>query len=294
MALSYYLERIQRGVDFIEQRLDSDFSLAEVARAGGLSQWHFQRLFKSLTGETLKSYVRARRLALSLDRLLKTEQRILDIALLAGFESQEAYARAFRAAFGLSPTEYRRIGKRSLFIRKLELDSLTLEHLASYVSLEPEFADRPALRLVGLRTELFGPDSEKNNIGECLPALWEAFLARLPQLEHTVPGVCYGAVRQLHEDSDLLVYDAAIEVTSQQAVPEGMVCLEVPRATYVRFEHRGLPQGIDRTVSYAYATWLARSSYRHTGGPDLEIYGAGYQAASEASVIHYAIPVADG
>jgi AraC family transcriptional regulator len=52
--VSYYLERIQHGVDYIEARLDEDLSLADVAKAAGVSQWHFQRLFKALSGETLK------------------------------------------------------------------------------------------------------------------------------------------------------------------------------------------------------------------------------------------------
>lgn len=94
--MSYYLERIQHGVDYIETRLEEDVSLADVAKAAGVSQWHFQRIFKALTGETLKTYIRSRRFAASLARLLDTNLRVLDIALLAGFESQEAFARAFK------------------------------------------------------------------------------------------------------------------------------------------------------------------------------------------------------
>lgn len=100
--MSYYLDRIQQGVDYIESRLEEDIALADVAKAAGLSQWHFQRMFRALTGETLKTYIRSRRLANSLDRLLSTRLRILDIALLAGFESQESFARAFKQSFGVT------------------------------------------------------------------------------------------------------------------------------------------------------------------------------------------------
>ena len=75
-----YLRQIQEGIDFIEAHLESDIALSEVARAAGMSQWHFQRIFKALTNETLKTYIRSRRLASSMERLLSTDLRILDIA----------------------------------------------------------------------------------------------------------------------------------------------------------------------------------------------------------------------
>jgi AraC family transcriptional regulator len=99
-------------------------------------------------------------------------------------------------------------------------------------------------------------------------------------------------VRQEAADSERLEYHAAIEVTDIAGLPEGMVALEVPRASYARFEHRGPVQQLEHTVSYAYGTWLAQSGHRHTYGADLELYGAGYRPSDADSVIHYAIPIA--
>jgi AraC family transcriptional regulator len=290
--LSYYLERIQSGIDYIEARLDEDLSLADVARAAGVSQWHFQRLFKALTGETLKTYIRARRLAGSLERLLTTDLRVLDIALLAGFESQEAFARAFKQAFGMTPQRYRSLRDKSLFLKKPCFDAEYLRHINQNISLFPEIHEQKPLLMIGLRTLFFGSDSEKNNVADQLPALWAAFVPRLGEIEKTVPGVCYGVVRQEAEGSERLEYHAAIEVTELTSIPEGMVALELPAAKYARFEHRGPAQNLDHTVSYVYATWLAGSEHRHSYGPDLEVYGAQYHPTREDSVIHYAIPIA--
>jgi AraC family transcriptional regulator len=289
--VSYYLERIQRGVDYIETRLDEDVALAEVAKAGGMSQWHFQRLFRALTGETLKTYIRSRRLAASLERLLDTNLRVLDIALLAGFESQEAFARAFKKAFGLTPQKYRAVRDKSLFLKKPRFDEAYLQQLNRNVSLTPEIYEQKRLLLVGLRTLFYSVDSEKNNIGDTLPQLWGAFLARLGEIPNSVPGLCYGVVRQAREGSEQLEYHAAIEVTGALALPDGMVAVEVPPGTYARFEHRGPAQQVDHTVSYAYATWLPQSGRRHTYAADLEIYGAHYHPTSADSLFHYAIPI---
>jgi AraC-like DNA-binding protein/predicted transcriptional regulator YdeE len=290
--LSYYLERIQHGVDYIEERLDEDVALGDVAKAAGVSQWHFQRLFKSLTGETLKTYIRARRLAASLERLLTTDLRILDIAVLAGFESQEAFARAFKQAFGMTPQKYRSLRDKGLFLNKPRFDADYLRHIHQNVSLTPEILQQPSMLLVGLRTLFYGADSEKNNVARQLTPLWVGFLPRLEEIAHTVPGICYGVIRQDPGDGERLEYHAAIEVTQVGALPQDMVALTVPAATYARFEHRGPIEGLDHTVSYAYANWLARSEHRHSYAADLEIYGAGYLYNSPDSLIHYAIPLA--
>ncbi|HEX2736449.1 MAG TPA: AraC family transcriptional regulator [Polyangiaceae bacterium] len=116
--MSYYLERIQRGVEYIEARLHEDLEVGLVAKEAGLSQWHFQRIFKSLTGETLKTYVRSRRFAKSLELLASTQLRVLDIAVLSDFESQEAFARAFKKAFGMTAQHYRKLGRKNLFLKK--------------------------------------------------------------------------------------------------------------------------------------------------------------------------------
>jgi AraC family transcriptional regulator len=290
--LSYYLERVQQGVDYIEQRLDEDVTLADVGKAAGMSQWHFQRLFKSLTGETLKTYIRSRRLAASLERLLTTELRVLDIALLAGFESQEAFARAFKQSFGLTPQKYRALRDKSLFLKKPRFDADYLRHLREGVSLTPELEPREAMLLVGVRTHFFGADSDKNNVAEQLGPLWAGFVPRLGEVAHAVPGVCYGVIRHDPEGGERLEYHAAIQVTAIDSVPAGMVALELPAALYACFEHRGPTARLDHTVSYAYGNWLAQSEYRHSYGADLEVYGARYAEGSSDSVIHYAIPLA--
>ena len=289
--MSYYLERIQRGVDFIEARLDEELALAEVAKAAGISQWHFQRMFKALTGDTLKGYVRGRRLAGSLERLLGSQLRILDIALLAGFESQEAFARAFKQAFGVTPQQYRNVGNRGAFLKKVQFDAEYLAHINRNVSLEPELLTQPAMLLVGMRTLFYGVDSEKNNLGQQLPLLWGAFLPQLAAIQHRVPGACYGVVRQDQTDGERLEYHAATEVSALASLPEGCVAFELPSADYARFTHRGPAEDVNHTVNYAYSTWLAQSERRHSYAADLETYGADYHPTSAESVMYYGIPL---
>lgn len=286
-----YLEQVQRGIDFIEEQLGGDLQTAEVARQAGISHWHFQRIFKALTNETLKTYIRSRRLAVALEMLLSTKQRVIEIALAAGFQSQESFTRAFKLAFGVTPAAYRALGTRHQFLRKPSFDAEYLRHVYANVSLEPELYEQPELLLVGTQTHFFGVESDRNNIAQKLPALWAAFLPRLGEVPETVAGCCYGIVRPRHENADELEYLAAIAVRREIAVPDGMVFRRLPGGRYAKFSHRGRVERIDQTVNYIYASWLARSGLRHSYAADLEFYGAEYHPTAESSEIHYAIPV---
>lgn len=286
-----YLDQIQRGIDYIEESLGVDLQTADVARQAGISHWHFQRIFKALTNETLKHYIRSRRFAISLEALLSTERRIIEIALAAGFQSQESFTRAFKQAFGVTPAEYRKQGHRHQFLRRPRLDAEYMDHLGTNVSLEPELYDQPELLLVGMSTYIFGVESDKNNIAQQLPALWDVFLSRMGEVQEAVPGCCYGIVCPRSENADELEYVAAIAVRREVSPPSGMLLRRLAPSRYAKFTHRGLVQRLDQTVNYIYGNWLANSGLRHSYAADIEFYGAGYHPTADSSVIHYAIPV---
>ncbi len=288
-----YLKQVQQGIDYIEANLDFDINLGQVAMAAGISQWHFQRIFKALTNETLKTYIRSRRLANALEKLLTTKTRIIDIALSAGFESQESFTRAFKLTFDMTPNAYRKLGNKSLFLKKAQFTSEYLLHINQNLSLEPEIYYQKQMQLVGLKTCFYSVDSEKNNIAEKLPPLWDNFLRRMHEIENVIQGVGYGVVQPTEEKTELLEYYAAFEVSTFGTIPENMVSVIMPASSYAKFTHKGEVKNINNTVNYIYASWLLRSGMRHSYGADLELYGTDYDPVSDQSVIHYAIPIVD-
>lgn len=285
------LEQIQQGIDFIEENLDYDLNLKQIANETGISQWHFQRMFKALTTETLKTYIRSRRLSNAMEKLLTTQQRIIEISITAGFESQESFSRAFKKTFDMTPNQARKIGNKNLFLKKIEFTPEYLAHINQSISLRPEIIYQPKTIFVGLKTCFYGTDSEKNNIAEKLPALWDSFLLRMGEIKDNIQDIGYGIIQQTPKKTDQLEYYAALEVTESSAIPKGMTRIEVPASTYARFSHIGHVKNLDNTVNYIYSSWLMQSAKRHSYGPDIEIYGEGYIPDSEDSVIHYAIPV---
>ncbi|WP_408020156.1 helix-turn-helix domain-containing protein [Sporosarcina sp. USHLN248] len=111
-------QTIQRAVEWIEENLDKEIQLTDVANFSGYSKYHFHRLFQSVLNMTVDQYIRTRRLAAAAVLLLHSNERIIDIAFHALFNSQEAFSRAFKKAYHLSPGEYRRIMRSIILIKE--------------------------------------------------------------------------------------------------------------------------------------------------------------------------------
>jgi AraC family transcriptional regulator len=100
--------RLRRVRDLVEERLEDDLSLDDLAAAAGLSRAHFARAFRQTTGQTPYGYLRERRVARARTLLAGPPRRIAEIAGLCGFRTQSHLGRVFRNATGLTPAEYRR------------------------------------------------------------------------------------------------------------------------------------------------------------------------------------------
>lgn len=98
---------VQAAIDYIADRLDEPISLEELARYIGLSPTYLQRLFVAQVGESPAQYARRLRLERAAGLLSRPGATVTEVALESGYEAPEAFTRAFRARFGVSPSEYR-------------------------------------------------------------------------------------------------------------------------------------------------------------------------------------------
>lgn len=103
---SEYERRMNRVLDHIDGNLDAQLDLSVLADVANFSRYHFHRIFAAWMGETIGDYVRRRRLEVAAHKLA-VGGTVLDVALSTGFGSGEAFARAFKAHFGSTPTEWR-------------------------------------------------------------------------------------------------------------------------------------------------------------------------------------------
>lgn len=106
-----WYKNIQKIVDRIDSciksRNDEEITLSRLALELGYSEYYVSRKFKEISGMQLRDYLRYRKLAFALKDIRDTKTGILDIALNYGFSSHEAFTRAFKEAYGITPSEYR-------------------------------------------------------------------------------------------------------------------------------------------------------------------------------------------
>ena len=108
-ALQNYHARMQRVLDYIDRHLDGDLDLETVSRVAAFSKFHFHRQFTATFGLSVHRYVQLARMKRASHRLAsKNAQSVTDIAMDAGYDAPDAFARAFRQRLGQSPSSFRK------------------------------------------------------------------------------------------------------------------------------------------------------------------------------------------
>lgn len=97
------IQLLWQAIDYVEEHLHTNIEIEEIARAAMSSKYHFQRMFHALTGFTVTQYIRNRRLTLAAEELAGTDSKVIEIALKYGYESPEAFSKAFQRLHGVTP-----------------------------------------------------------------------------------------------------------------------------------------------------------------------------------------------
>ena len=116
-----YFTLIQKAIDWIEDHPSERVQICDLARTAYCSEAHFSRVFRAIVGLSVMEYVRYRRLSLAGRELKLTRMKILDIALKYGYETPEAFAKAFKRFHGITPIACRKNGTNKYLERSFPL-----------------------------------------------------------------------------------------------------------------------------------------------------------------------------
>lgn len=301
-ARAAYARRMQHVVDHIDAHLGEPLALADLAAVAHFSPFHFHRLFAVWMGETLGDYLRRRRLEVAALRLL-TQPRtpVLGIALMVGFGSGEAFARAFKLRFQRSPTEWRR-PERATRLRKIDQPERNPDqagearpgddHATPSTVAEPamkvQVVEREPVRLVALR--YVGP------YGEGVARFWQQrfypFLAQQGLFGRHVYGIG-------HDDPQIVApekcrYDTCVEVDASYVAPAGASLQTLPGGRYGVLPFLGTAATLGPVWTALLRDWLPDSGYQLDGRPTFEHYppDATFDAATGTFSCEIVIPLA--
>ena len=282
-----YYKWVHEAILHIEANLSEEIDLPEVAEQAGYSVFHFGRIFQGVTGETVMDYVRKRRLTEAAKALVQTNRRILDIALDWQYDSHEAFTRAFKRAYGVTPGIFRR---RRVFVPlRMPLSLADIQPLGTKGEpMETRIINLPAMRVIGMAYV-------GKNENEEIHSLWDVFIPRIREVQGRIhPGVTLGVCGDARDDGSFR-YVAGCEVDADAPVPDGMTTFNVPAATYVLVTQRGVlsdeQHGLRAAVNYVYREWLPQSGYQRAATPDLEWYGERFHFGQEDSEMDIYTPI---
>lgn len=268
-----YRKSLEQAVVYIENHLGSDIKVEDVAKAAGYSYYHLNRQFTVILGESVGSYIKKRRLADASKRLLYTDRKIIDIAMENGFDSPEAFSRAFKAIYKVSPQTYRQNRLDTFIGSKERLDSGLLDHLARNVTVHPKIVELPEIKVAGLRGETTLRDNR-------LRELWDRANSLYMQIPHQIPngrafGICEAcAENTLYTMSDDILFTevAGTEVSSFEGLTEPFVQKVILGGRYAVFTHRGTLRMLPQTFDYIWGTWFLTTKEEMDWREDFELY----------------------
>ncbi len=269
-----YLKSLERAITYIEDNL-GNICVEDVAHETGYSYYHLTRLFTAVLGESVGSYIKKRRLSDGAQKLLYSDKRVIDIAIENGFESSEAFSRAFKALYKTSPIHYRRNRLNMIAGSKKPLISEHMQHLVAGVSVKPQFVEMKEIKVAGIR----GSTTLNDNI---IPQLWEQFWRLRPSIPNTLPtsrayGICESGETNFTLNGDATFTEVVgIEVISFNNMPASIVTKTLPAGNYAVFTHTGSLHNLRRTYEYIWGTWMPEHMERLDNREDFEVYDLRY------------------
>jgi len=318
-TLSFYETAVRAALVRIVTRLDDALDLPSLAREAALSPLHFHRIFRGMVGETPLELHRRLRLERAAFELANGDASVTRVAFDAGYETHEAFTRAFRQAFSASPTEMRRRSRPPgdpVQGTRTEAPLSLRTHITARVGIhyDPSLATAAATPESVLPPSTFLPGVSLMNVtlrdlpGYRLatvphrgpyPHISQAF-AKLGALagpaglyahpEPTMIALYYDDPESTPPDE--LRADAALSLPEGVPLPAGLGEARIPAGTYATTTHTGPYTALGDVWARFMGDWLPRSGKRLGPGASFEIYrNHPGNAAPEALVTELYLPI---
>ncbi len=273
-----WTKTVNHAIDYMENHLTDEITLADIAKDAHLSAFHFQRAFTLLTGMSPAEYLRKRRLSQAGADLLNSDEKVIDVALKYCYDSPESFTKAFTRFHGFSPMQVKK-GSPIQFMNRYTV-RMTIE---GGCIMEYKIEKWEAMDLLLHAKDFHAETSEKE-----IPKFWDEYYAN--EAYRKIPGYL-GVCAQQKTDSDEFWYGIGCKASDVNGVPEGFEIIHIPAYTWAVFTCVGpMPDAIQAMWERIYKEWLPVSDYELIPDYDIENYLPG-DPSSREYVSEICIPV---
>jgi AraC family transcriptional regulator len=271
----------QKALWYIESHLAGPMTLDDISDVAGISRFHMVRAFAAATGFSVMRYVRARRLSEAARALAAGAPDILHVALDAEYGSHEAFTRAFRDHFGITPEAVRAASclDKLKLQEPLRMDSTAFDKIAA-----PRFEISKAMLVAGLGERV----SQDNGAG--IPGLWQRFHQYLQNLPGRIGPVAYGVCCN-GDDAGNFDYIAGVEVGDFSDLPREFSRVRIPEQRYAVFTHTDHVSTIRGTINTIWNQWLPSSGHKVADAPTFERYDERFDPATGNGGFEIWVPI---
>lgn len=259
-----YITEMQKAIEYIETNLDKDINFEKVSKEVGMSSFYFHRIFTAIIGISPTAYIRNRRLTIAAQEISKNDENILDIALKYGFESHEAFSRAFKNFHGITPKMAKSNGN--------ELKNFSIANINSEIEQGNILSYRIESRNIIRATAMFRNFNIENK--NEIPEYWKELkkdgtLERISdKYTKDLLGICIGTQSDYEYK-----YGIGIELKEDTEIKNEMEIIEIPKSTWVVFKCEGQDEkSINELWSRIYKEFFITSSYKQSMDIDFELY----------------------
>lgn len=262
-----WLNRFNVAIDYLENNLDHEIDYPSVAKIACCSEFHFSRMFSSLANMSLSEYVRRRRLTKAAFEIQKGSGKIIDIAFKYGYNSPDAFTRAFRQLHGVTPAS----------VRENSVPLKAYPRMSFQITIKG--ASEMDYRIENIDCSLrFAVKRETVKTAEAfqtIPQLWDnaksnGFLQRLIDMSWENPkcqlegllGI-FGKEASIKDET----FDLLIGCRYDGDIPNDMEELILPPSLYAVF-----PNDVVNAWQRLYTEWLPTSEYELASLPCIENY----------------------
>lgn len=273
-----WLDDMNRAMDYIEENLQEKTDYEKIALIACCSVYHFQRMFTFMTDLTLSAYIRRRKMTLAAFELLNSDTKIIDLALKYGYESPEAFTRAFRSLHGVTPSAARSDGATVKAFPRITFQ-ITVKGVSA---MDYKIIEKEAFQVYGIENIV---DSEDGRDLKEIPEIWLQQMKNGEYKKLTDSAGCPTVVNAIccYRNMPGTKYPYMLCVMKTPlSNAKGYMIVDVPKSTWAVFQNE--PHDISETskkleelTNRIYKEWLPTAEYEMVSDYTFEMYYSDFQ-----------------